>query len=226
MSELDIDAGARWSTEVGRQLNHSNCGVMCITSDNVTEPWINFEAGALSKIVTESRVCTYLHGLKPTDISGPLTEFQAKATDKDGTRAVLETLNKSLDDLALEAGALDKAFDKWWSDLEGELSKIPLIPALRNRPPQRSDRELLEEILGRVRDLERSEAPSRQLARDIVAKALQDAATRNLGMGGGVPGVAGLMTMDLSGTVGDADRPSGSPPSASTIEKGSRRRRR
>jgi hypothetical protein len=55
-----IDKGARWAPEIAENLEASGVGIVCLTSDNLTEPWILFEAGALSKIRHERRVWTFL----------------------------------------------------------------------------------------------------------------------------------------------------------------------
>jgi hypothetical protein len=48
MSEKDIDAGARWPEEPGRELRDTKFAIICLTRDNQTAPWINCEAGAAS----------------------------------------------------------------------------------------------------------------------------------------------------------------------------------
>jgi hypothetical protein len=50
MSEFDIDKGRRWSPEISKQLSEANLGLVCLTPENQSEAWINFEAGALSKL--------------------------------------------------------------------------------------------------------------------------------------------------------------------------------
>jgi hypothetical protein len=49
VSELDIDRGAVGTEVIARQLRDSAFGIVCLTRDNQTRPWINYEAGALSK---------------------------------------------------------------------------------------------------------------------------------------------------------------------------------
>lgn len=89
MSSEDIEKGARWSTEIAEKLESCQIGVLCITKENFKEPWINFEAGALSKRLGESKVCTLLLDLKATDISGPLVQFQATpAINKDEIKKI------------------------------------------------------------------------------------------------------------------------------------------
>jgi len=56
LSSASIDPGARWSDEVAGALEELNFGILCLTPENLTSAWLLFEAGALSKTVSESRV--------------------------------------------------------------------------------------------------------------------------------------------------------------------------
>jgi hypothetical protein len=58
MSE-QIRAGDRWESELVKELKNTDCGVLCLTAENLQSPWLNFEAGALSKAVDKSRVIPY-----------------------------------------------------------------------------------------------------------------------------------------------------------------------
>jgi hypothetical protein len=44
-----IDKGARWQSEIANRLEDARVGIVCLTASNLSEPWILFEAGALSK---------------------------------------------------------------------------------------------------------------------------------------------------------------------------------
>ncbi len=62
VSSEDIPKGTRWSTEVAKELANSFSGIICVTPDNIREPWLLFEAGALSGSVEKSRVFPILFG--------------------------------------------------------------------------------------------------------------------------------------------------------------------
>lgn len=96
VSTEDIYAGTRWQSEIASQLDESNFGIVCVTSENQTRPWLNFEAGALAKAVKISRVIPLAIDLKTTDVQLPLGQFQAQAATKEGFRAVLASLNEAL----------------------------------------------------------------------------------------------------------------------------------
>ncbi len=149
MSSEDIAKGARWSSDIASELAATKAGILCLTPDNLGSAWLNFEAGALSKTVDKSFVCPYLVGLKPSDLSGPLVQFQATAADKNDTRQLLATLNSALGVDALPEPQLDKTYEKWWPELSQALERLQeeiKLPGLR-----RSEREILEELLELVR---------------------------------------------------------------------------
>lgn len=60
ISTEDIDRGSIWFRELYDQLRDSNHGIICLTVENHKRDWILFEAGALSKGLTESKIYTFL----------------------------------------------------------------------------------------------------------------------------------------------------------------------
>jgi hypothetical protein len=168
LSTEDIDKGARWGSELAQQLEDARVGVICLTPGNLEEPWIHFEAGALSKTIEETFVCPYLFQVEPTDLKGPLVQFQSTKTNKDDTQKLVRTINQALKDEALPDEQLDKAFERWWPDLERCINNIP--EAHTKIEPTRSDREILEELLELVRRLIRGKS----LCKTVVVKPSKD----------------------------------------------------
>src|SRR5262245_58417370 len=66
MSTEDVRKGAVWHADLFAALSETSVGIICVTRDNIGSAWLNFEAGALGRALPTSRVCTFLHGLKPT----------------------------------------------------------------------------------------------------------------------------------------------------------------
>jgi hypothetical protein len=149
MSQADIDRGSRWAHEIAQNLERSSFGIVCVTADNLNAPWILFEAGALSKLTGNSHVCTYLYDLSPGDLAGPLSMFQATKADKEETRQLVHTINTCLAERTIDRDAMDEAFEVWWPRLEKALKGVSTVRTCQQ--PIRSDRELLEEILGLAR---------------------------------------------------------------------------
>ncbi|HEU4710371.1 MAG TPA: toll/interleukin-1 receptor domain-containing protein [Pyrinomonadaceae bacterium] len=148
MSDHDIGAGARWSTDLSNELESSNFGVLCLTPENLNAPWLLFEAGSLAKVVSAAYVVPYRLNLTATDVGYPLAQFQGVDADRQGTYRLLKSINSVRDDKFPES-KLDRVFERWWPDLEEQLinletSDIPL-------QVQRPDRVLLEEILQLMR---------------------------------------------------------------------------
>jgi len=117
-SPEDIGKGKRWNNEISRELGQSQIGIIAMTEENLTSPWIMFEAGAISKVVDESLVCSIVFGINKTDLVGPLASFQAIAFNKDEVRELLVTINKAAKEATLLERSLDEQFDMWWPKLE------------------------------------------------------------------------------------------------------------
>lgn len=154
MSATDIAAGARWSPDIQRQLSETSFGVLCVTSGNQTAPWLVFEAGALAKAVEDTFVCPYLIDLEPAQVQpGPLAQFQSKRANEDGTRDLVRSINRAAKDGALPEDKVERAFAKWWPDLQGRLVGAPA--ELQQATP-RSTSDMVEEILVIARDVQRT----------------------------------------------------------------------
>ena len=48
-SPEDIEKGDNWDKTISSELSECKYGIICLTSDNTSAPWINFEAGAIAK---------------------------------------------------------------------------------------------------------------------------------------------------------------------------------
>jgi TIR domain-containing protein len=157
MSQSDIEAGTRWSPEIAQELEASQFGIICLTNNNQSAPWIMFEAGALAKTIPNTIVIPYLINLAPTDVSnGPLAQFQAKQADEDGTWSVISAINR-MGENPLPDNHLRKTFDRWWPDLKQILDTLPSAAVLDK--PTRSTDDKLTEVLELVRELSRRELP-------------------------------------------------------------------
>lgn len=149
----DIEKGARWTSEISSQLESSHMGIFCLTRDNVNSPWMTFEAGALSKSIDKSRVCPILFQLQNSDVTGPLSQFQATQFNQTEMYKLCSTINRALEDTKLSETTLKSAFEKWWPDLENRVSAAYANNAFSDKNPVRSDHELLGEILELTRSV-------------------------------------------------------------------------
>jgi len=157
----DVSKGTRWSSEIAKELEASRVALIFITPENPEAPWLVFEAGALSKNLVSSRVCPLLFGdIEPTDIKGPLTQFQAAKFEKDEMRRVLKMINTELAEASLAPTVLDDVFEMWWPKLEQEVAAALSLKGAQDETARRPDRDLLEEILSLSRRNQRTEKSS------------------------------------------------------------------
>lgn len=150
MSETDISPGERWSPAVAKQLDETDFGLICLTPENLTAPWLLFEAGALAKSVEDGRVIPLLLELDASDISLPLGQFQAKKLERDGICDAMKSINKSSGTIVAES-TLDTCLEELWSILEPKLNLIRAEGPSGHQKKTRSDGEILEELVGLVR---------------------------------------------------------------------------
>ena len=183
LSAEDVAKGARWGAELAHQLEATRFGIICVTPDNLTAPWLLFEAGALSKTTHATFVCPYLFKLESTELTGPLAQFQATPANRDGTRRLLQTLNSaSGEPPPLSEKKLDITFDQWWPKLDSELQEVAKTSIAPARPA-RTEQDMLKEILELVRNMNRrpysreeDAGSSKLLVHDLV-RGLEDANT-------------------------------------------------
>jgi CheY-like chemotaxis protein len=151
MSDKDIEAGKRWFAEISGALAEAKFGVLVVTPQNKDAPWLVFEAGALGKSLDQN-VVPYVVGMSFAELGrSPLSGFHGKENNKEGTRELLESINKAMDAPLTEA-ALRQAFDKWWPDLEERLGKhgFAAAPQVDRKPDMET---MVQEILDLVRGM-------------------------------------------------------------------------
>jgi hypothetical protein len=137
--------------EVGTELNDNNFGIICLTPENLTAPWILFEAGAISKSYSQGAVCPYLYDVELSAITGPLQQFQGKKADRPSTKELVESINsKSI--TPVDTVRLNTIFETFWPSLEIQLSSIPTQSLGLQKPRPQS--EILEDLVKSVRAME------------------------------------------------------------------------
>jgi hypothetical protein len=149
----DITKGTRWSTEISKELDASKIGIICLTNDNLDSNWIMFEAGALSKNIEKSKVVPLLFGIEPSDIQGPLVQFQAAKFSKSEMKKVVKMVNSELGETALLLDVIDSVFEMWWPKLESQIKEAEEKAKSVDNKDLRSERDLIEEVLSLTREL-------------------------------------------------------------------------
>lgn len=158
VSSEDIDKGSRWSIDIAKELEDSSFGILCVTPQNIDAPWLNFEAGALSKAFTTSNVSPFLFGLKPSDLKqSPLLQFQSTLYDKKDLFKLVQSINNALGKEKIDDSKLRTTFEVWIEKLNSKLDL--LLNAAHNKTVskiedkiQNNSSDAVEEILELTRE--------------------------------------------------------------------------
>lgn len=153
VSSEDIDKGARWSTDIAKELSDSTFGILCVTRDNLNAPWLTFEAGALSKTMDKTFVSPFLFDIRRSEVDGPMLQFQSTIFEKSDLKKLVETINKACEKDGLAPDRLNETFDVWYPSLESRLNELKDTQA-GGRDIERATelqapkvQEILEEVL-------------------------------------------------------------------------------
>lgn len=156
VSTEDTYKGTRWNEVIAHELEDSNYGILCITSDNFSKPWLNFEAGALSNSL-RSFVSPFLVNIKASDITGPLTQFQATNFTYADIKRLIESINTAMG-APLKEAQLAKTFQILWPTLDRGIKKAisdhTVSPSTSR--PTRSVEEMLSELVVLARQQQKS----------------------------------------------------------------------
>ncbi|HNB24115.1 MAG TPA: toll-Interleukin receptor [Candidatus Melainabacteria bacterium] len=173
ISTRDLDRGSLWFGEINNQLKDTTVGIICLTQENKTRPWILFEAGALAKGLSTSRVCTLLIDLESKDIEDPLAQFNHTHPTRESILELVKTLNRTLADNGLDNRILEQVFNTYWPQFENRFSEIisttATLPPFKPRPNEDVLGEILENtrmLNSRIRRLE-IDATERLRTKDI-----------------------------------------------------------
>src|SRR5262245_54886409 len=180
VSEKDIEAGEFWPERLSNVLENYDFGIVCLTTSNLTKPYIMFESGALAKKVGKARLIPVLCGVTPSDlVDNPLGFYQAVSLDRKGILKLVESINVSRLDSKLDGAVLEKTFDRWWSDLQAKIDTIVKAPdedaPIRKAYTVDDMRGGIDEILSLLRPLARSIRTDSLLALDASLDLASDA---------------------------------------------------
>lgn len=155
MSSKDIDRGSLWFSEISDQLANTAVGIVCLTKENKSKPWILFESGALAKGISSNRVCTFLIDLEPTDIENPLAQFNHTIPTKLGLWELVRTINLTLKEKALKEGILENVFDTYWDQFNKRYQAILKETPQGEIKQERSGDDILLEVLSSIRGMDK-----------------------------------------------------------------------
>lgn len=152
----DIEKGAPSMVEIAKGLKDSSFGIICVTPHNQHRPWINYEAGALSKSVGDDpgRVATLLIDIaRPTDVTGPLAQFQATQLELEDFKRLIVSVDGHTDH-PREASRVEKLVENLWPGLKNKLdAAVAMTPVQPRKSVTRSETEIMDELLGLARSM-------------------------------------------------------------------------
>lgn len=155
----DIQPGERWSDSIKDGLKGNPMGIFFVVEENIVQPWLNFEAGAISNQVGNTNVIPLLHDIEPSRVTGPLTQFQAISYSKADLKKLVVLINSNIKDIRrIDKTLLHDIFEKWYPDFDNEYNKF------KTENPSPEKKEIsgvldedgqLSEILSILRSMER-----------------------------------------------------------------------
>ncbi|MBQ0960534.1 TIR domain-containing protein [Ideonella sp. 4Y11] len=154
----DVAKGQRWATEIAENLHNSQFGLFCLTAENLTAPWLLFEAGAVSKDSRNGKVCPLLFGVDSAQLAGPLLQFQATPYSRDEVFKFMKVVNAETATPLTEV-QLERAFDRCWNELDDNIQSILSSKSPDLTPAPRSLQDMVEETLSIVRSISFNPAP-------------------------------------------------------------------
>lgn len=143
-SDKDIESGAFWDEVIRTHLKTVKFAIICCTPENISAPWLNYEAGALAEGL-DGCTAPLLLGARPEALKvSPLSRLQAREADEAGTLSVLRALNSKLPH-PLDDDLLRESFGTHWKNFEEQLKAIP--PTESKAPEERNEKDMLAEVV-------------------------------------------------------------------------------
>jgi hypothetical protein len=148
-------SGSMWLPEIDKRLSSTDFGIVCVSKANQHAPWINFEAGALSRRVDAKRE------LMPVllidfddygDVEGPITGFQMKMATPEGFFEIMNDLNQCELGPKIGEAVLRARVEAAWPEIEKEVNEVR-SSAASTSAEKRADTDKLDEVLEVVRGL-------------------------------------------------------------------------
>jgi hypothetical protein len=173
MSQESIPSGSDWATVLARELQGSIFTIVCLTPQNLSSPWLLYEAGALTR-EPEQRLCALLlGGVTVQDIPGPLSRYQHRTWSRDQFEVLMRDIRAILAEPPTEK-EFDASLKQHWPEISTRYDEL-----LKKFPPVRLrgvtttfDRTVMrlplsEELMG---ELNRSVEAARTKTRDFIRK--------------------------------------------------------
>lgn len=153
-SDTDIEAGDRSMDEIKDKLNESGFGIIVVTTENMAKPWLNFEAGALSKSFGDdkNRVVPLLVNFKNKyQLKGPIDQFHAIMLNKEGMGKLCDSIGVTI---GLDRLTVRARFEWAWPSLESAIETAKELAGDQPELPDVDEKELLKNVYSMVRAMQ------------------------------------------------------------------------
>jgi hypothetical protein len=154
----DNRSGSIWLPAIDAQLTDTDFGIVCVSKANQHAPWLNFEAGALSRRVDAKRELMPVLLIdfdSMNEVEGPVTGFQMQMATVDGFFAIMKDLNSCELGPNISEKILRSRVELAWLDIEKEVRKVRESQS-STQVVERTDSEKIDEVLDVVRGLSRA----------------------------------------------------------------------
>jgi hypothetical protein len=146
LSASGISKGEFWFERVRQELAKSDCGIICLTPENLESRWIHFEAGSLLGAKEAKKIYTYYLDENPGDVKDPFKSLQITVSSKEDTQRLLSVLiGRDIEKSEAER------FNERWTVFSNEIARLrvprveDLIPGFDRLFQRKSFEEHLEE---------------------------------------------------------------------------------
>jgi hypothetical protein len=160
LSSSDVSAGEVWGTRLGGELKETTFGIACVTPASKDSTWMHYEAGAIAKLVEDSKLVPLVLGLRATDLSKPLGRFNAAVATEAALRELAAQINAASSGRCLDDETLRQRFDAFWPALDKSLKEAVVLAEAEPHQKPRSADSMVEEILELTRAIHRQTAPA------------------------------------------------------------------
>ncbi|MGL4697441.1 hypothetical protein [Enterococcus larvae] len=124
MSSQSIEKGSIGTKVIYDNLSNTGVGLLFMTPNNISEQWINFEAGALFKGHDLNRVTPLLFDGCEKILKGPIRSLQYSEFSKDNVFAAFQSINNNSREEKLSEERLSASFDNIWEKIENEIKSV------------------------------------------------------------------------------------------------------
>ncbi len=127
VSESDIEKKPDQLNKLSAKLKKSDFVLFCITPENVDEPWLLFEAGALSRVLSAPQLMLILYDIESSTLKSPLSQFQAiQLQEKKKTYDLFERIILDDSNTSHSTAKLDDLFEEYWPIIEQSFREFPI----------------------------------------------------------------------------------------------------